>query len=180
MLPHLTIWAVCKDPGGIANILPVVDALTAAGHTVRLFADGKAVDLLPRLGRDFFARKSVEDFLHHFFNERPDIFLASMCSGGGIGRDLVPHLRSVCPIIALQVTYGAYLLTDWSEFRFRPDFICINDEVGVRIVRQAWPYMPADKIKITGYPALDKYHGYNIADVVVKTRQTLQLESGKP
>ena len=176
---QLTIWAVCKDSGGTAGILPVVDALMMASHTVRLFADGKAIDLLPRLGRDFFACTSVDDVLSRYPNERPNLFLTSMCSGGGVGRDLVPHLRGVCPIVALQDTYGARLLTDWSEFRFRPDFICVNDEVGAHIVHEAWPDMPANRIKITGYPALDRYSGYNAADVAIKTRQTLQLESGK-
>ena len=161
-------------------MLPVVDALIAAGHTVMLFADGKAVDLLPRLGRGFFACTSVDDVLSRYPNERPDLFLTSMCSGGGVGRDLVPHLRGVCPIVALQDTYGVRLLTDWSEFRFRPDLICVNDEVGARIVREAWPDMPADRIKITGYPALDRYNGYNVADIAIKTRQALRLELGKP
>ena len=161
-------------------MLPVVDVLMTAGHAVRLFADGKAIDLLPRSGRDFFACTSVDDVLSRYPNERPDLLLTSMCSGGGVGRDLVPHLRGVCPIVALQDTYGARLLTDWSESRFRPDLICVNDEVGAHIVRESWPDMSADRIKITGYPALDMYNGYNAVDVAIKTRQALQLESEKP
>lgn len=177
---HLTIWVVCKDPGGMAGVLPVVDALMMADHTVRLFADGKAIELLSRLGHDFFACTSVDDVLSRYPNERPDLFLTSMCSGASVGRDLVPHLKGTCPIVALQVTHGAYLLTDWSESRFRPDLICVNDELGAQIVSRAWPDVFSDRIKITGYPALDKYSSYNTADVAIKTRQTLQLEPEKP
>ncbi len=173
------IWAVCKDPGGTAGILPVVDELTRRGYQVQLFADGKAVDLLPAIGRTFTASSSAEMLMSQDI-QRPQFLITSMCSGGGIGRDLVPLLHPDTTVVALQDTYGARLNTDWSESRYRPDFICVNDKVGADIVHRVWSDFDEKRISITGYPALDRYIDYNAQESAYTARLRLGLIQDKP
>lgn len=155
----MNIWAVAKDPGGLSVILPVVKALSAANHLVLLFANGKAVELL-EANREvpYIPCTSAGDVFGTYFSRvRPDVCITSMCSGGGVGRDLVPMLRGVCPTIAIQDYWGARLATDWADLKYRPDEICVNDPVAAKIVKKAWPEYELDRIKITGNPSFDKF-----------------------
>lgn len=155
----MNIWAVAKDPGGLSVILPVVMALRTANHNVLLFANGKAIELLEKTREVPYipCTSASEVFGTYLSRMRPDVFITSMCSGGGVGRDLVPMLAGVCPTIALQDYWGARLATDWADIKYRPDYICVNDTVAVRIVKKAWPDYDIDQIKITGNPSFDKF-----------------------
>jgi hypothetical protein len=153
------ILAVVKDPGGTAAVLPVVDELKKRGHKVNLVANGKADELLAKGQRDFFSANTAEAALGHFGT--PDALITSMCSGGGVGRDLVPLLRGKIPTVAVQDQWGARLNTDWADIWYRPDYLVVGDEVARDIVLRAWPdYLP-DWVVVMGYPALDALAGFD-------------------
>lgn len=170
----MAIWAVTKDPGGTAGVMPVVRSLRVSGNEIVLFANGKAVELLKKADERFVVCESTDEILKEF--GKPEVLLTSMCSEGGIGRDLVEVLAGEASIVALQDYWGARLWTAWADSKYRPDFICVNDEVGRNIVLDAWPEFPHDCVKITGYPALDRYYGYDAAAVSIQVREKLGLK----
>ncbi len=169
------IWAVCKDPGGTNGVLPVVKALRAKDHNVLMIANGKAVELL-KDKEEHVVYDSAEKVLEE--NPIPDVAITSMCSNGGVGRDLIPLLRGHAPTVALQDFWGGTL---WDEFaKVRPDYITTNDQVGKKIIQTAWPDFNPDHIKITGFPALDKYKSVDVAAVTERVRAALGLDENKP
>ncbi|HEU0051062.1 MAG TPA: hypothetical protein VFQ60_03330 [Patescibacteria group bacterium] len=171
------IVAVCKDPGGTNGVLRVIEILRARGHEVRLFLDGHAQKNPSALSAGGVPISSTIDVLN--MNPSPSAFLTSMCSGGGIGRDLVPLMHNICPTIALQDFWGARLKTDWSDLRFRPDYIVVHDELGARLVNEAWDF-PACRIWQTGFPALDHYHGCDTEAARQKVRAYFRLGRNWP
>lgn len=152
-----TFVFVCKDPGGTANLLPVFDEMKTRESCI-LIADGNAKESLKGV-RDFETFDSCHGVLRLI--PQPAALITSMCSRGGIGRDLIPHLKGKCQTIALQDFWGGGLWNDWSMLRFRPNYIVVNDRIGKNIVKQAWPEYRNIQIKIFGYPALDAYSSYN-------------------
>ena len=171
----MAIWAVVKDPGGTAGVLPVVRVLRARGEEPLLFANGKAIEILKKSDERYIACElRAEEVLERFGT--PEVLLTSMCSQGGIGRDLVELLAGKVPTVALQDSWGSRLWTAWAEPDYRPDFICVNDEVGQNIVMHAWPEFPRDCVKVTGYPALDRYFDYDSAKSKQEVREKLGLK----
>ena len=174
------IWIICKDPGGTAGVLPIFYKLRELGKEVTLFANGKAVDLLPEIESDFKAYKSAEELLKDNL-VLPEILVTSMCSKGGVGRDLVPMLRGLdIPTVALQDFWGSRLGTDWKDPQYWPECICVNDPVASKIVLKAWPDFSEERIQITGYPALDQYANYDPVQSRVKMRQKLGIVGNIP
>ncbi len=170
------VWAVCKDPGGTNGVLPVVRVLRERGHMVSLIANGKAVELLNHK-EGVMPYKTAEEVLKDFVGY-PDALITSMCSQGGVGRDLIPWLRGRVPTVALQDFWGGTL---WDEFaKVRPDYITTNDQVGKEIIQTAWPDFNPDHIKITGFPALDKYKSVDVGAVTEQVRAALGLNENKP
>lgn len=165
------IWFVCKDPGGTNGILPVYDHLKREGLPVVLIANGKAVELLQTQGREF---------VYSFSGPSPRVLVTSMCSGGGLGRDVIPTFRGRYPTVALQDFWGSYLWSDWADHQWWPDYIVVNDEVGAQIVREAWPNFGDKRIKILGYPALDKYAGVDTASVRQEVHEKLGMKDDRP
>ncbi len=160
-------------------MLPVFYKLRELGKEVTLFANGKAVDLLPGIESDFKAYKSAEELLKDNL-VLPEILVTSMCSKGGVGRDLVPMLRGLdIPTVALQDFWGSRLGTDWKDPQYWPECICVNDPVASKIVLKAWPDFSEERIQITGYPALDQYANYDSAQWV-KMRQKLGIVRNIP
>jgi hypothetical protein len=47
------VWAVVQDPGETNGMLPVVDELRKGGHSVRLLASGKALEILKGGAREY-------------------------------------------------------------------------------------------------------------------------------
>ncbi len=140
---------------------------------------GKAIEILTKTSEDFIAYHSLEKILVAY--PLPDLFVTSMdSSGSSLGRDFVPALKNKCPIIALQDSWGASITTTWADKKFRPDFICVNDEIGAKIVLKAWPDFNTEKIIITGYPALDKYFDFDIKTVTENVKKKLNLTEQKP
>lgn len=176
-----SVWFVCKDPGGTNGILPVYDYLTQQGWLTELIANGKAVELLQAMGRQFKTVPSAADAIVQL--EEPAAVVTSMCFGGGLGRDLIPlfhEKNSRVPIIALQDFWGSGLWADWADLKYRPNYIVVNDPVGAEIVQQAWPEFAADRIKIFGYPALDKYAGVDTAATRQQVKEKLGILDNYP
>jgi len=112
-------------------MLPVVDELDRRGHKVILIADdhSKAEEILTKEKRPFrhyYAERGVRD------ETDPDVFITSMCSrGGGIGRQLVPTMRSKkIPTVVVQDFWGGG--DEWRQAQFQPDYITTNDDSGGR------------------------------------------------
>ena len=170
------IWNVCKDPGGTNGVLAVADELAKMGHKSLLIPNGKALELLPKMDKEFF---TLEQTLA--IEPEPDALVTSMCSEGGMGRNLVPLMGLAgIPVIALQDFWGARLWTEWADKKFRPDHICVNDEIGANIVLKAWPDFDRSMIEITGFPAMDKYAGFDVKSTSSRVRSALGLTSDKP
>lgn len=149
------IVAVSKDPGGTNGILPVIRLLRKKGLRVLFLVNGwaktKSLD-----EDDPKACDTLQDFLVMMGNEKPMMVITSMCSGGGLGRELAEYYRNKdTPVIALQDFPGARLKTDWKVTR--PTKICVNDQEGKDLVKKAWPDFSEANILITGFPAMDKY-----------------------
>src|SRR3989344_9218385 len=155
-------------------VLPVATELSASGYTVHLVANGKAAEHLAKDACTYFPTTDAQMVLDRYGT--PDVLLTSMCSGGGVGRDLVPLLQGKSITVAVQDQWGARLLTDWKDEQYRPDHILVNDDVGKRIVLKAWSEYDPDRVKVTGYAALDKLHGFDVAQVRRTTRALLGLK----
>ena len=164
---------VCKDSGGMNGIVPVYDVWVKSGGEAVLIANGKAVELLTQRG-EAFRRYSTPEVLRADI-PNPAALVTSMCSQGGIGRDLVPLLKGRCPTIALQDFWGGALTNSWSDSECRPDAIVVNDTVGADIVARAWPNMDRSRIAVLGYPALDRYAGLDVAALGAQTRERLGI-----
>lgn len=178
----MKIWAVCKDPGGTNGVLPVVKSLRGAGHEVLLIANGKAVQLL-KDKEDHVVYDSAEEVLKNH-PLLPNVCITSMCSNGGVGRDLTPLLRGKCPVVALQDFWGASLRDGgeaaWGDVKYRPDYLVVNDEIGKKIVLDTWSDYKSQQVIVTGYPALDKYKDIKVAEVSAKVRLALGITEKKP
>lgn len=86
----MTIWAICKDPGGTAGVIPVSRALRSLGREVLIIANGKAIELLKKDGESFVYGESAEQMLREYGS--PELLLTSMCSKGGVGRASLDRL----------------------------------------------------------------------------------------
>ncbi len=148
-----------KDPGGTANGLPVAKRLHELGDDVACYTEGKASEILTKEKlRHVSLTKGVGEIN---FSPMPDLFVTSMCSGGGAGKDAMPVLRGKAVTVALQDFPGARLLTDWMSVECRPDNLVVNDKAAEQIAREAWAEK-TPKILIAGYPSLDALYGYPI------------------
>lgn len=155
--------AVCKNPGGTNGLLPVVKELRKVIDT-RLIANGNAVTQLFNTRKAFEFYPSAEDVLTNYPN--PDFLITSMCDSddGGIGRALIPILHGRCPTFGLQDYWGATLTTEWADFKYRPDYIFVHDQLSTEIVLRAWPDFTQERILQTGFPILDQYAEISLRD----------------
>lgn len=153
-----SIWATCRNPGGTLNLLPVIRCLRQSNHKFFVFAEGTAQAILQKEGEYFFDLdiKQLETFVR---DTQLDLLLTTMCGKANHSRYLTATLRTRgVPIIALQDTHiGDRLWKERLTPEERPDYICVNDQVGANIIRLAWPDFPPKNIFQTGFPALDKY-----------------------
>jgi len=172
-----TAWLVCKDPGGTAGILPVARCLRVMGVSVLVVATGKAKDLVTDDDEPLVRCDSVDELLSQT-DGLPDAIVTSMCSQGGVGRELTLQYQGQIPIVAVQDFWGARLLTDW--LTARPDIICVNDRVGVELVLKAWPDFASKGIRISGFPALDKYSSPALRNDLSDQARQLREQVGVP
>lgn len=176
-----TVWAVCKDPGGTTNLLPVLPILRGMGYDVKLFLHegGKGESVLKSAGENFNVLADPIKARFLTINKPPDLLITSMCSGGGIGRMLVSALRSDgVPTVALQDFWGARIKTDWADPEYHPDLISVNDEVGKDLVLENWGI--ETKVAVTGYPSLDALSRINREEGAKIGREKLGITDNLP
>lgn len=181
MAKRYDVWMVVKDAAGLNNLLPVLEYLARLSHapSVLLIANGKACELLPGMGYDFVSADSPDFLLSRY--ALPKILVTSMCSGGGVGRDLVPILKERgVVVVAVQDFWGARLGTDWKDLCYRPDFITTNDEVGKKTICHLWPEFSSDHVVVTGFPGFDKYKEVDTREASKKVRKALGLKADIP
>lgn len=153
------IWVVMKDPGGTNAVWPVVEELRRRNHIVLPIAHGKAIEVLAQKKVSFFAAQDDVNILQELFNCFPDVYITSICSARGIGRDLIPLLRSIgIPTVAVQDCWGGAALTEFKDTSYWPDVLCVQDELAKTMMSDAWVdyEKQGGKIEITGQPAFDK------------------------
>lgn len=175
----MAILAVSRDTGGTNTVLPV-SRLLRNEFDIQYLASGRAEVILGEAGEQFETIGDLDQIRQKY--PKPQAIVTSMCfsGGGGPGRDLVPLYKGICPIIALQDLWGAQLLTTWKDPIYRPDFICINDQLGADIVLRAWPDFNPSRIEQTGFPALDKYSNYNSDQIALELRKKLAIPANIP
>ena len=171
------IWYVVKDPGGTNGVLPIREQTRAMGLSDLLIANGKAVELLQGKEEFVAAENALEVLAAH---ELPKVVVTSMCSDGGVGRGLSSILQERVPVIGVQDFWGARLWTAWANPGCWPHAIIVNDRVGAKILGDAWKGYGPERIWITGYPAQDKYFGFDVPGTGAKVKSDLGLTHDWP
>lgn len=169
------IWAVMKDPGGTNAMWPVVEELRKRRHSIIPIAHGKAIELLAIKKVSFIAAQNLA-FKQEFLMNLPEIYITSMCSEGGIGRDLIHIFRSISiPTIAVQDYWGGAALTDFKNPIHWPNVVCAQDELAAEMILDAWPgyKQKYGRIEITGQPAFDALITLDTPTTKSKTRKML-------
>src|SRR3989344_5296996 len=162
--------------GGLA----VFRYLRSIGANAKLFGNGAASKLLPSILSEDESFTAVDAGIPAS-EELPDLMITSMCDKGGVGRDLTPVLRGHgIPVFALQDAWGAYLYSSWADQKYRPTMVGVNDAVGQQSVKDAWSDYNKKRIAITGYPALDRYAGFDFAATSEKVLATLAIDAKQP
>lgn len=83
----MSALAVVKDPGGTNGLLPVARKLRETfDYDVRLIANGSAVNILSQTQEDYEVLRSAEEAYRRY--PWPRVMLTSMCSDGGVGREI--------------------------------------------------------------------------------------------
>lgn len=152
-------FTVAKDTGGLGAVLPVHGALRKRGIESQLIASGVSRDVLNAHGIPFVEAVSPEEVLVRFGT--PDLLVTSMCTGGGIGRDLIPLLAGRSPTVVVQDQWG--VLKEWADPRYCPDYVVVNDFVGRAHVNDVWPQLPNSNIQELGFAALDVVNDFDVA-----------------
>lgn len=174
----IDIWACVKDPGGTNGVLPVVAELRKRGFDALVIANGKAPELpvVQALDR-YLVVRTPDDVLGILPPAR--VLITSMCSKGGVGRDLVPLMRERgIHTVAGQDWWGGQLMTNWPDPRFYPDAIWVGDDQAAVIVKKAWPAFQG-QTWVTGLPALDRYASLDVAATRMRVRESCDVLDGK-
>lgn len=172
----MSIWAYCADPGDADVILPIVARLNKEKEII-LIAKNVAAKMAREKGLALETHCEADSVIEK--HKLPELFITGMCSQDKVSRHLIQKLRKAkVPTVALQDFWGSRLKKKWNPKKYRPTFICVNDEVGKKIVKKAWPDYYDRKIKIFGYPSLDKFYGYKVD--TEKLKQQLGLTEDWP
>ena len=156
------ILCTFKDTGDMKNIWPVAFALFASyGHKVTLMGSSEGVGYTQinsekNFDMPFMVAKDARQYQEYGYN-LPDLLVTGMASNEDhLGRELVPICkRAGIPTVAIQDYWGAQLWTSWADRQYHPDYIFVNDDIGKKLVIDAWPEYRKDHIIIASYPALD-------------------------
>lgn len=177
-----TIVAVTNDPGGSANVVPVVRELRRRGVMSHLFTtkggwfDGNSPsDLsLPVLTTD---SDNIGDLI-------PDILITSMDSnvgnvpnGPNLGRDMAMLMPRGKVVVAITDGWDGAQVNPaiWAKRECRPDYIIVNDKTGAQMVLETNPWLGSDCVKILGWPALDALAGRDLANMHREARAKLGI-----
>lgn len=157
---YSTIWTVLKDTGAANNALPVIRELEKRGHSFEIFADegSPAVGILQKQEIKHQVVNSAVDLMNQS-SGRPDVYLLTMSSKGGVGRDLVPMMKTLVKdhrpmVVGLQDYWGARMGVEFKSPVFWPDYLCVNDSVSKEIAARVWPSGLCEVVPV-GWPHLD-------------------------
>ncbi|HEY4515508.1 MAG TPA: CDP-glycerol glycerophosphotransferase family protein [Candidatus Paceibacterota bacterium] len=169
----MKIFAVCKDRGGTDSVVPVVQELRKSGDEVLLFTNGLASSLL--VNADNIPVTSANEVISK--HGLPDILISSMCSGGGVGWDLVLIMRNEKPdarVITITNGWSGAQLNAWADKQYWPDLVCVNDWYERREIEETWQDYSGEIIE-TGWPALDSFVNYDQRADRVRMREELDI-----
>ncbi len=170
------IVSVVKDTGGLGAVLPVHEALRKQGVDSRLIANGVSRDVLCARKIPFTEASSVEEVLEQF--GVPEVLVTSMCTGGGVGRDLIPLLAGRCPTVVVQDQWG--VLKEWADLRYCPDHVVVNDSVGTELVHEVWSHIDPSHIHELGFAALDVLAHFGRVGARRRVRERFGIASDLP
>lgn len=170
------IWTIAKDIGGFNGMKPLVEKLRLAGEEITFFVTGKAAEMVHG-HEEFISTETVKDIFRG--RELPDILLTSMDSVGGGGRDLVPILRREgVTTLAVQDFWG--IRAEWRNQKYWTDWVLVGDRIGKQLTVDSWTGYNPDHVIITGYPAFDKYAGYDVKAAKEQLRESLNVLEEMP
>ncbi len=169
------ILAVVKNVGGTNAVLPVMDLLKEKHHIHWIAQeDGRGKEVLKSIGQNFGLGPASAEI----YRDSVSAIISSTCST--VGRDLARFFKDYCPIIVIQDQWTAGLYDVWTYPEYRPDYILVNDKLDKSLVLKAWPDFNANHVKVTGYPAVDKYVNFDIQSAKTRVKNTLSLIKNKP
>ncbi len=173
------ILVVVKDPGGTRAVLKVVDKLKQMGEKIIMAADGSAVKLLSDRQIPFLSFGTGATRV--LIEAQPDIILSSMCSGGGLGRDLIALGKDEGVVtVCLQDFWGARLRVEFGDEKYWPDYILVPDEVSKRIVFECWGGYRLEQVIVTGQPVYDNLANLDIEKIKSETFAKLNIGNDLP
>ena len=153
----------CGDPGSFNNVFPVGVKLEEAGVDVVWAVDGFSSKEFSDMGKSFKQVDSVDDFLSDYSCE--DLIVSGFSENRRVEWQLDNiHKNKGVPVLKIQDTWTSHIFTDWSSSNLWPDYVCVNDELGSRFIRDAWPSYEGD-VFITGFPNFDKHDKYSNLDL---------------
>lgn len=173
----MNIYAIARNAGGANGLREVIRLLLAAGHEVHVFAEAKGI-AEPILRAEWEVRQveTIDDVLQ---KGHPSLLLMSTCSQ--VGWELVPIFRHHgVSTVALQDNWATGILNAVGEPQRRPDYICVGDYVDAEITLRAWPGYHLSRVKVTGWPAFDKYANYDVGKARMEVREAIGLHEGIP
>lgn len=159
------VWFVMKDAGGTNNVLPValcMRKLWGEHCRISIIADqnGKANEFISKYHVQFLQALSP-GYCSEILGS-PDLIITSMCSGESLGRNLVNEFRGKCPTVAMPDSPWGRYQEEWRDQQYWPDWLIVNDEVCMDNVVKIWTEFPQDRIKLLGWPYLDRYYKYDL------------------
>ncbi len=146
---------------------------------VRLFLHegGKGEGVLKNAGEQYEIAQNASRTVET--EKLPDLLVTSMCSEGGLGRDLIPICRELgIPTAAIQDMWGMRMAVEYADAIYHPDLLCVNDVVGARIVNEVWE--TSLMVAITGYPRLDALAHFDRTEAAEQGRQFLKITDDLP
>jgi len=148
---------------------------------VHVIANGKAHEILPMLPdpiTEFEVFDSAADVLDAY--PKPRIMVSSMCSEGGIGRDLIPLLRGQCPTVVMPDSPWGRYQKEWADHSFWSDWLLVNDKRCESIAHALWHGFPGSQIQRLSWPFLDQFCGYDISAATEDVRLNLCPDNSMP
>lgn len=169
-----------SDIGGV-DILKRVSLQSKLNNVVNIFySDSRgAVNGHTLLSGEevIFSSKKT---LRNFFEERhPSIAVATP----NLHQELIPiefiniaHEEKI-PSVLIQDFWGNHNRGRWIAL---PDMICVQDDLGKKLVLETWPNIPEDKVIITGQPAFDDLVSVDQVSANKELRRKFQLSQNWP
>lgn len=176
------IAIVTKDPGGHNAVWPAREELLKRGYSILDIAHGKTIEIFAEKG--LLPLVAPEEDPKLVLAEMklvglPDVYVTSTCSEGGLGRNLIPHLRDLAvPTIAVTDFWGGGQNQFFKEVKFWPDAICVQDQLSKEILLEDWHGYSEERVHITGQPAFDALADMDARNIRRQIRKQIKMHQG--